>query len=43
MDKEPITVTGLKSLKSELEDLKNIQNEVRLNGSINSINFSKMV
>ena len=25
MDKEPITVTGLKSLKSELEDLKNIQ------------------
>ena len=25
MDKEPITVSGLKSLKSELEDLKNIQ------------------
>ena len=25
MDKEPITVTGLKNLKSELEDLKNIQ------------------
>ncbi|MBD1150591.1 transcription elongation factor GreA [Pelagibacterales bacterium SAG-MED29] len=25
MDKEPITVTGLKDLKSELEDLKNIQ------------------
>ena len=25
MDKEPITVIGLKSLKSELEDLKNIQ------------------
>jgi len=24
-DKEPITVTGLKNLKSELEDLKNIQ------------------
>ena len=25
MDKEPITVNGLKNLKSELEDLKNIQ------------------
>jgi len=25
MDKEPITVTGLKNLKSELENLKNIQ------------------
>jgi len=25
MDKEPITVAGLKNLKSELEDLKNIQ------------------
>tara|TARA_B110000438_G_scaffold274381_1_gene294495 strand:+ start:981 stop:1469 length:489 start_codon:yes stop_codon:yes gene_type:complete len=25
MDKEPITVSGLKDLKSELEDLKNIQ------------------
>jgi transcription elongation factor GreA len=25
MDKEPITVSGLKNLKSELEDLKNIQ------------------
>ena len=25
MDKEPITVNGLKSLKTELEDLKNIQ------------------
>ena len=25
MNKEPITVTGLKNLKSELEDLKNIQ------------------
>jgi len=25
MDKEPITVVGLKNLKSELEDLKNIQ------------------
>ena len=25
MNKEPITVTGLKSLKSELENLKNIQ------------------
>ena len=25
MDKEPITVNGLKDLKSELEDLKNIQ------------------
>ena len=25
MDKEPITVTGLKNLKSELEDLKNVQ------------------
>ena len=25
MDKEPITVIGLKNLKSELEDLKNIQ------------------
>ena len=25
MDKEPITVNGLKSLKDELEDLKNIQ------------------
>ena len=25
MDKEPITVTGLKNLKLELEDLKNIQ------------------
>ena len=25
MDKEPITVDGLKNLKSELEDLKNIQ------------------
>tara|TARA_B100001250_G_scaffold376999_1_gene365728 strand:+ start:798 stop:1274 length:477 start_codon:yes stop_codon:yes gene_type:complete len=25
MDKEPITVTGLKNLKSELEDLKNTQ------------------
>ena len=25
MDKEPITVTGLNNLKSELEDLKNIQ------------------
>jgi len=25
MDKEPITITGLKNLKSELEDLKNIQ------------------
>ena len=25
MDKKPITVTGLKNLKSELEDLKNIQ------------------
>ena len=25
MDKEPITVQGLKNLKSELEDLKNIQ------------------
>ena len=28
MDKEPITVTGLKNLKSELEDLKNIRNGV---------------
>ena len=25
MDKEPITVSGLKDLKSELEDLKNVQ------------------
>ena len=25
MDKEPITITGLKNLKSELEDLKNVQ------------------
>ena len=25
MDKEPITVIGLKNLKSELEDLKNVQ------------------
>ena len=25
MDKEPITINGLKSLKSELEDLKNVQ------------------
>ena len=25
MDKEPITVNGLKNLKSELEDLKNVQ------------------
>ena len=25
MDKEPITVNGLKDLKSELEDLKNVQ------------------
>ena len=25
MDKEPITVSGLKNLKSELEDLKNVQ------------------
>ena len=25
MDKEPITVTGLKNLKSELENLKNVQ------------------
>ena len=25
MDKEPITVSGLENLKSELEDLKNIQ------------------
>ena len=25
MDKEPITVNGLKNLKIELEDLKNIQ------------------
>ena len=25
MEKEPITVNGLKSLKSELDDLKNIQ------------------
>ena len=25
MDKEPITVNGLQNLKSELEDLKNIQ------------------
>ena len=25
MEKEPITVTGLKNLKSELEDLKNVQ------------------
>ena len=25
MEKEPITVNGLKNLKSELEDLKNIQ------------------
>ena len=25
MDKEPITVNGLKDLKSELEDLKNFQ------------------
>ena len=25
MDKEPITINGLKNLKSELEDLKNIQ------------------
>ena len=25
MDKEPITIIGLKNLKSELEDLKNIQ------------------
>ena len=25
MDKEPITITGLKNLKSELDDLKNVQ------------------
>ena len=25
MEKEPITVNGLKDLKSELEDLKNVQ------------------
>ena len=25
MDKEPITVSGLKNLKSELENLKNVQ------------------
>ena len=25
MDEEPITVVGLKNLKSELEDLKNVQ------------------
>jgi transcription elongation GreA/GreB family factor len=25
MDKEPITVNGLQDLKSELEDLKNVQ------------------
>ena len=25
MNKEPITVNGLKNLKSELEDLKNVQ------------------
>ena len=25
MDKEPITINGLKNLKSELEDLKNVQ------------------
>ena len=25
MDKEPITVKGLENLKSELEDLKNVQ------------------
>ena len=25
MDKEPITVQGLENLKSELEDLKNVQ------------------
>ena len=25
MEKEPITVNGLQSLKSELEDLKNVQ------------------
>ena len=43
MDKEPITVIGLKNLKSELEDLKNIQRrrvveaiaEARSHGDLN--------
>ena len=30
MDKEPITVNGLQNLKSELEDLKNVQRPKKL-------------
>ena len=35
MDKEPITVNGLKKLKLELEDLKNIQKKIKKNNCLN--------